>query len=392
MKAEAWDVAVIGAGPAGSTAAAHLAGHGHCVLLVDRERFPRDKVCGDGLIADAIGALRRLGLFERVASLGNRLSAATVYSPSRIHFDVPGEFVTLKRRLLDDLIVEEALRRGTVFRCGRVTRVETDAGTDVSLSLDAPDQPIRARFALIATGAGSDLPVQMGLAARRSPSAVAMRCYVKSPADTDRLLVSYDRSITPGYAWIFPLGRGEFNIGCGVFYRSAAGALPNLRTLFRRFLLEFPPAAQVMENAAGMTPLRGAPLRCGLADAVQPGRGRILLAGESLGTTFQFTGEGIGKAMESGEIAADLIHQALSAKGFDLVGGYRERLEREFRPKYLGYRVAEDWLSRPWLNDLVARRIVRSCFLQEAVAGILAETVDPRAVFSVRGMLRSLWH
>ncbi len=77
MRSDIWDVVIIGAGPAGSTAAIHLARQGHGVLLLEKEKFPRDKVCGDALIADSLRCLGRLGLLPTVIREGkivNRLS------------------------------------------------------------------------------------------------------------------------------------------------------------------------------------------------------------------------------------------------------------------------------------------------------------------------------
>src|SRR6185295_19531585 len=96
-----WDVVVVGAGPAGATAAAHLARAGRDVLLLDRARFPRDKVCGDALIPDAIAALDRLGALDAVREQGWPVRATSVFSPSRIAFELPGTFITLKRQRLD---------------------------------------------------------------------------------------------------------------------------------------------------------------------------------------------------------------------------------------------------------------------------------------------------
>jgi hypothetical protein len=93
--------------------------------------------------------------------------------------------------------------------------------------------------------------------------------------------------------------------------------------------------------------------------------------------------------METGEIAAEVAHEALFSGELNRLGEFPRRIESELKPKFLGYRIAENWFSRPWLNDFVARRIRSSRFLQELVAGIVNETVDPREVFSLRGILRS---
>ena len=167
------------------------------------------------------------------------------------------------------------------------------------------------------------------------------------------------------------------------------GARMNLRRAYDIFIKSFPLAAELMKHAESVTPLRGAMLRCGLKGASPLGPGNILVIGEMIGATFPFTGEGIGKAMETGEIAADISHRALSTGDFSCLGEFPARIERELKPKYRGYLLAEDWLAKPWLNDFLARRVRRSRYLQESIAGIVNETADPRETFSIRGVLRS---
>jgi flavin-dependent dehydrogenase len=331
-----------------------------------------------------------MGLYDEVRHLGYQTATGSVFSPSRVSFEVTGEFLTLKRLALDDLIAREAVGRGATLLKLKIAGVKPVSDGTTDLVVEGTDEEIRARIVLLATGASLDLPESLGLVSEPRPSAIALRCYVRSRAVIDPLVISYDRSITPGYAWIFPLGHGEYNIGCGARYRGANGNRINLREAFDSFLKSFPMAVEIMREAESMTPLRGARLRCGLAGVRAVGPGNILVIGESLGATFPFTGEGIGKAMETGEIAAELSDEALKSGDFRILSRFPRRVEEELRPKYLGYLLAEDWLARPWLNDLVARRIRRSSYLRDRLNGIVNETADPREVFSLRGMIRSL--
>ena len=195
----AWDVAVVGAGPAGSTLAAHLASRGRHVLLLDRDRFPREKVCGDGLIPDALAALGRLGLAEEVAAAGYRSSRVTIWSPSRLAVDLPGTFVTLKRLVLDALIARAAVRRGAAFAHGRVVALEYSEPGEVRLRPGGTGKPgARARRSGGDRCRSVAVPAAARTGDRLGPDGDRAAGYVKSRARIDGLQVSFDRRVLPG--------------------------------------------------------------------------------------------------------------------------------------------------------------------------------------------------
>lgn len=384
-----WDAVVVGAGPAGGTAAAHMARAGLDTLLVDRQRFPREKVCGDGLIADTIGALDRLGALAQVREHARRVTATAIFSPSRHRLEVAGECLTLKREQLDAIIAGQACADGARLVTGNITSVAPDAD-GVHVSVEGRGTPLRARFAVIATGADLRLARRAGTGQDIVPSAVAVRCYVRSTTRIDEMVISYDREILPGYAWIFPMPGDEYNVGCGVFYRHGVRGDVNLRRLFDRFVSTFPAAQKLLAGEIGRTPLKGAPLRCGLTGAGVRRLPRVLSIGESIGTTFPFTGEGIGKAMETGELAAEAVRLAVRSGDAGTLDQFDACVSRTLARKYAGYRAAERWLARPWVADFLAKRALRSAFLRDALGGILNETIDPATVFSLGGMAKAL--
>ncbi|MBI4551696.1 MAG: geranylgeranyl reductase family protein [Candidatus Latescibacteria bacterium] len=388
---EWWDALVVGAGPAGSTAALRLAAQGYRVLIVDKHRFPRDKVCGDGLIPDAIQSLRRIGLYERVREIGYQTDRGVVFSPSQIDVTIPMSFLAIKRMIFDEMIAQEAVTRGAVLCQGQVNDLVIRPDGTITASCSASARTIRARVAVIATGADVSLLRPLGMVVQPQMSAIAMRCYVRSSFSIEHPVISFDRSIIPGYAWIFPLRNDEYNVGCGIVYRGPAREQANLKEIFQTFITAFPLARRLLQDGEALTPLRGARLRWGLAGTRPITDGNVLAIGETIGATFPFTGEGIGKAMETGELAATVIHQAFTEEQFNHLQAFPRRLEDDLRPRYYGYRVAEDWMAHAWLGDLVAWRARKSQYVREALTGLIAETVDPRAVFSVRGMVKSLW-
>ncbi len=391
LAARTWDVVVAGAGPAGSIAAWRLAAAGHRVLAIEKELFPRDKVCGDILLPDALRALERMDLLGEVQQSAFRPRVVSIFSPSRHTFDVPGWFYTIKRLHLDAMLARRAADCGAVVCHGRVEGIDVAPDGMIGCSVSGADRPQRARIALIATGANVDLLQKLGMVIRRRASGVAARCYVRSSIGLDRLIFAYDRSTVPGYAWIFPLGGGQYNLGCGVLYRGDSVEKVNLQKTLERFIAGFPLAQDLMREGELISPLKGALVRCGLKGVYFSNDCNLLAIGETIGATYPFTGEGIGKALETGELAADVIHEALQSPGVLQLGRFQTRVETELRPRYQSYELAERWLSRPWLNDLVMQRISKSGRLQVAFAGLVDESVDPRRVFSLRALLGSFW-
>ncbi len=382
---------MIGAGPSGSVAAGRLASLGHRVLMVDAESFPREKVCGDGLVMDAVRGLAELGLFGVVKEAGHQLRMLSIFSPSRVEIKVPGEYLTINRRTLDTLLAGRAIGQGAVFARDRVDDLGFRPDGSVEARVAGSEVPLRARFAILATGARLALARKAGLVAPLRPSAVAMRCYLRSSYPLERMVVSYDRSILPGYAWIFPLGNGRFNIGCGMFFRGRPSPPVNLAAAFTTFTNAFPLARRLTAQGEIESPPRGAMLRSGLQGARPLGPGNLLAVGEAIGTTHPFTGEGIAKAMESGELAAETIHTVLAGGNPALLKSYPLRLEKNLGSRFLGFQAAQNWLSKAWLVDFIARRAQKSRFYRESMAGILQQKADPREIFSLRGVWRSLW-
>ncbi len=162
-----------------------------------------------------------------------------------------------------------------------------------------------------------------------------------------------------------------------------------MKAIFPVFLKEFSFAKELLEEGEIITRLEGAPLKCGLSNSSQLVKGNLLAVGEAIGTTYPFTGEGIGKAMESGLLAAEVIDEALQSGDSSRLGKYADMLFSRLSPRYESYKTAEKWLSRRWLNDFVARRISRSPFLQERLCDFMKEIDDPRAVFDIRSLLWS---
>ncbi len=384
---ENWDVVIIGAGPAGSTAATLLARLGHRVLLVDKSHFPREKVCGDILLPDTMRSLRRLGLEETIASRAFALGRLRGVSTGGTEFLIEGNYYSLKREKFDLCLVQESARSGAVCCCGEVVSLNDNASEDVIATFRS-GETARARLAVIATGADGTLAKQSGIAVDSKVNAVALRAYVQSSHVIPEGILCYHKEIAPGYAWIFPLGEGLYNVGCGVTLSDTKHY--NLKKMYQTFLAEYQPARDLLAQGRQMTHLGGGAIRFGLIDLAQAVKGRILAVGETIGTTLPFTGEGIGTAMQSAEMAVETVHEALQSGDPALLNSYPDRL-MEFKPLFRGYDAAQRWLRFPLFNDLAARRIRSSKYLKELCSGVVAGQTDPREIYSLKGILKSFW-
>jgi geranylgeranyl reductase family protein len=386
-----WDVVIIGAGPAGAIAAAHLANDGHQVLLLDKDHFPRKKICGDGLLADAMKCIDAISLGDRVRRHGHVMHQVNIYSPAGIEIQLGGLFITIKRYQLDAMIAQRAVDAGAVFARGKVKRIIEEPDDTMSLTADGISSKINARITIVATGANLTILKKMGRFSVPKPTAVAIRCYVRSSAGPDNLVVSCNKGIVPGYGWIFPLGNSEYNIGFGALIEHLLRDHMNIRKMFRNFVDHFPVARKLMQHGSITQPLRGAVIRSDFNGAFPFTRGPIIMVGEAIGTTLPVTFEGIGKAMESGELAAEFVSKALNSGDLNTLKEYGQHLSNRLKPRYRAYRITQHWISKDWMLDFIFRRARKSDYFIEGLAGIVSETHSPREVFSLAGIVKSFW-
>jgi flavin-dependent dehydrogenase len=381
-----WPVVIVGAGPSGTAAAIVLRRRNVPVLLLDRHRAPREKVCGDGLIADSHDALRALGMLEQVMAVGFSTRAGHIVSPSGFETTITADFTTLERHFLDGILLREAIRQGATFRVGNVRAVER-RHDGFGLRLDGANELVQARCLVIASGAGAPC-----WPATESPSsAVAARCYIRSSVSKAEMFMSFSRAVPDGYGWLFPLGNYVYNVGV-IRFRTARQRPRRLNEVFRTFVEREPVVSTLWKAASPLTRLKGAPLRCGLDPVAAAPAEATMAIGERCATTFPFTGEGIGKALQSGIIAAEEMIAALDCGRPHAAGpAYSERLSRELGPSYKGYALAQKWLSRPWMHDIVVRRVDKSPFMRAAATGVIAGSARADQLFSVRNVVRSFW-
>lgn len=359
-----YDVAVVGAGPAGSYLAYLLAQDGYAVALLDKATFPREKVCGGGISQKTLGLLN----IDLSAVVERRIVGAylTFQNRDTIVKNLDGQSgVTVTRRMFDHLLVEAAIARGAHFfpsrrfagleRLGKVTRLHTSGGE------------FQARFVVGADGVFSQVRSAVwGKSALRYVPALEALVYVEPERIDrfeDRILLDFG-AVARGYGWIFPK-RDHLNVGVFSVYppkdpRKTLGAFMDLYDVLRSYR-----KIEYMGSAIPLPSLNGVYHRDG-----------VLLVGDAAGLAESFYGEGIYFAIKS----AVLAHRALSASG----NASREELytrlvRREIAPE-LQYSLlnARMFYSH---QEFGFYRMVRSVHVNGYFAALLGGGVDSRECF-----------
>ena len=316
--------------------------------------------------------------------------------------DVPGTLAVLPRRELDEILCRNAVNQGArMFAPVHFDAPSLDdAGRVIGASVSSAGvtRQIAARWVILASGAVPKALLAAQMCERQVPGGIALRGYVKNDAMRERITkmeIVWHRKLRPGYGWIFPCGDGVFNIGVGVFdmHSKAKDGRHvmedvNLRQLFQDFCQFHTPARELMADGVMQGSLKGAPLRCSLRGA-KFARTGILVTGEAAGSTYAFTGEGIGKAMETGMLAAKALlqqreHQLDDEACCHLYTEYLMGLQ----PRFKAYEHADQVNAHPWLVDLLIWRAQKSERLLQRMSGVLHETSNPGKLATVRGIYK----
>lgn len=354
---ERFDVIVIGAGPAGSTAAYRLAGDGAKVALLDKARFPRDKPCGGGI---TVRGLKHLPI-DVTPVVEDRVTHVELGFGYRERFarssDEPLVLMTQRRRL-DAHLAEQAAANGTDFRDGvRVRSIELEAyGAIVATDTDR----LTARVVIGADGCNGVSAKALGLAAGVTYGVAYEGNAPWGAIDEERwrsrIWVEFD-SVPGGYAWIFPKG-DHANLGVGGWTSEG----PRLRDHLTRLCREAGVDPGAIEHVRGYR----LPLR---RPAARVAQGPALVIGDAAGLVDPMSGDGMYEAFLSSRLASDAVMDLLAGRTTNL-DGFQATLDGA-----LSRHRAISWAGK-WLFEQapgLASRLARS------------ERLWPKVVRRVRG-------
>jgi geranylgeranyl reductase family protein len=363
------EVVIVGAGPSGSAAASALAQKGHDVLLLDRQSFPRDKACGDGIPAQAIEYLYSLGMKDKIRE-------AKFYPVDKLLLSSPREYILeadlkpgkeygadsyiVPRIDFDALVQQHAVDSGAEFCQARVKEplVEEGKVVGVRARFNGSEEDIRAKIVIGADGVTSVIARALRPDKHEDKHrAVALRAYVEDIEELPHEVEFYlYKDILPGYAWIFPIGEGRANLGLGMRldkFRNSNSKLEEMVEIF----IEMPAIKKRLKNGGVLKDVAVWQLNFG-SQNMQRAYNGALLVGDAAGLINPLTGGGISNGLKSAILAADTVHKAIRSDDFSLekLAVYDKNCDNAMKANMRkSYTIQRSLLYMPVLVDILIR-------------------------------------
>jgi menaquinone-9 beta-reductase len=393
MSPESFDVLVIGGGPAGAATSYWLAEQGHDVCVVEKKLFPREKTCGDGLTPRAVKQLTDMGLADRLTQYHRYTGLRTIAHGKTLslewpaHPTYPSHGYVVRRRELDQMVAENAQKSGaTVIQGAEALSPVVDRGFVRGAVVKRKDtgstDEIRARYVVVADGANSRFGRALGTARNKDyPQGMAVRGYFESPLHDDPWIESSleitdkNGNVMPGYGWIFPVGDGTINVGVGLLSTFKHYRDVNTSHVLDAYVQSAPEHWQITPESATCAPTGG---RLPMGGSVGPKFGPThLVVGDAAGSINPFNGEGIDYAYETGRMAAQVLHEAISSRSPLALSQYPKLLDDEYGQYFKVARLFAKVIGKPALMRELTRVGMQSRTLMEWVLRIMANLLRP---------------
>jgi geranylgeranyl reductase family protein len=377
-------VCIIGAGPGGAAAALKLDRLGIPCVLLDKAVFPRDKVCGDALSGKVIYGLNRIDkqiaidLFEktsiRVGCWGIKFvfpntKELEITVPDLASKDLntakPEAFIS-KRIEFDNFLIEE-VRKSTLidFREGVQVQDFKRSNNQWLIQNKKGETIVKTDLLLDASGALSRFSKDIaGIKKEDKHFAGGIRAYyknVKGFTDYNFIEIYFEKELTPGYLWIFPLPNGYANVGLGMRTDHISKGKVNLKKVLEDTLQNNPRFRDRFDEAELDGKIVGFPLPLGSKKRQISGDGYLLI-GDAASLIDPLTGEGIGNAIVSGKIAGEIVQEAIQQQAFDaaFLSRYDKAVYKELWRELKISHQLQRMMQYPWIVNILSSIALRS--------------------------------
>jgi len=383
MQTTDFDLIIVGAGPAGCTTALSLTGSGLNVALVDKADLPGKKVCGDALSGTVMNVLRRLpgNCYDDFLSLEPK-------TPSRgIRFTAPcGDFLDLPftletseetpspgylcERNIFDGFLQMKVSKLTSFPIISKFKVKQISKEGNYFFLKGENEELRCRMIIGADGVHSVVGKLLGgHSINYRQYCLGARAYfngVKGLHPKNYIELHFLEELLPGYLWIFPMANGIANVGLGILYEKMKVAPASLSVMLQQIIHSNPLLSPRFTDAEMLGNIGAHGLPLGPDKKKISGEG-FLLAGDAAALVDPFSGEGIGNAMISGEIAAGMAREAFETNNFSpsFLGEYDKRIRKKMEREMKTSRKIQQLCSYPSLFNLVVKKANKNKEIKE---------------------------
>jgi geranylgeranyl reductase family protein len=404
-------VCIIGSGPAGSMAALRLGQAGIPFILLDKDEFPREKICGDALSGKMPHIIRRLSP-ELIQRFEEKCKPLKSYG---MKFVVPGDFTfdipfivdydpeihpipgyTVKRELLDAFMVEEVKNAGagTLMTGSEVLSVEREKDGFI---VETASEKIHADLLIDASGASSKFNTPyLKPKSSAKKTALAVRTYYKGVSDMhpqNFIELYFLKDILPGYLWIFPLPNGLANVGIGIRKDVVLKKKIKLSQEIDKIISTHPLIAPRFKNAEALGKPAAYPLPLGNPKFRISGD-RYMLTGDTAHLIDPLTGEGIGNAMYGGFIAAEQAMACFDAGQFDsrFMKAYDKRIKRVLGKEMGISAKLQKLLHYPWLVRILAKQASKNKHIPGIMSSMFTNMEHRKKLYNPIFLLRVLFN
>lgn len=387
MTDKIFDVIIVGAGPAGTSAAIKLAQSGLRVALVDKATFPRDKTCGDALSVDVVNQIGMLSdeLAAEFEKMENKIPSygVKIFSPDHNHIDIP--FISKNvnscgyispRMHFDNLLFQHTKQFSNINIYENCTVTNVTLNNDEAV-LQTTQGIFTGKMIVGADGAHSIISKSLGdIKVEKEHYCAGLRVYYEGVTgfhNEGYIELHFFKDILPGYLWIFPLADNKANVGIGVLSSVVSKKKMNLKETLQSLLKTHPYLKERFKDAKPLETIKGYGLPLGSKKRNLSGE-RFLLVGDAAALIDPFSGEGIANAIRSGRVAAKHIITCFDQKNFsaafnkDYDKEVYHRMWKEFKISHTLQQV----VRFPVLFNFVIKKAGQSKYLQKFLIDALA--------------------